>query len=58
MANKVYGIRGIAQTFNCSESTALKIKKSGVIDKAISQIGKKIVVDPELALELCKTKKN
>ena len=29
-----------------------RIKKSGKIDKAITQIGRKIIVDAELALEL------
>ena len=29
-----------------------RIKKSGKIDKAITQIGRKIIVDVELALEL------
>ena len=32
--------------------TANRIKKSGKIDKAITQIGRKIIVDAELALEL------
>jgi hypothetical protein len=48
----VYGIRGIAQLFGCSMPTANRIKKSGKIDKAITQIGRKIIVDAELALEL------
>ncbi len=48
----VYGIAGIAKLFNCSVPTANKIKASGKIDKAIKQIGRKIVVDAELALEL------
>ena len=52
--NFVYGIRGIATLFNCSEATANRIKKSGVIDEAISQTGKKIVIDADRALELCK----
>ena len=47
-----YGIRGIAETFGCSIPTANRIKKSGVIDKAISQVGRKIVLDVDLALEL------
>ena len=47
-----YGIKGIADTFGCSIPTANRIKKSGVIDKAISQVGRKIVLDVELALEL------
>ncbi|MDH6342936.1 hypothetical protein M2480_002038 [Parabacteroides sp. PFB2-12] len=48
----VYGVSGIARLFNCSIPTASRIKASGKIDKAIKQIGRKIVVDAELALEL------
>ena len=48
----VYGILGIARLFGCSLPTANRIKKSGKIDKAITQIGRKIIVDAELALEL------
>jgi hypothetical protein len=48
----VYGIPGIARLFGCSLPTANRIKKSGKIDKAITQIGRKIIVDAELALEL------
>nr|WP_106634409.1 DUF3853 family protein [Alistipes sp. Marseille-P5061] len=48
----VYGIPGIAKLFGCSLPTANRIKKSGKIDKAITQIGRKIIVDAELALEL------
>lgn len=48
----VYGIDGIARLFGCSKPTANRIKKSGKIDGAITQIGRKIVVDAEKALEL------
>lgn len=48
----VYGIAGIARLFGCSTPTANRIKHSGKIDKAITQIGRKIIVDAELALEL------
>ncbi|MCT3991078.1 DUF3853 family protein [Elizabethkingia anophelis] len=48
----VYGISGIARLFGCSIPTANRIKKSGKIDKAITQIGRKIIVDSDLALEL------
>lgn len=48
----VYGLAGIAQLFGCSIPTANRIKKSRKIDKAIRQIGRKIIVDAELALEL------
>lgn len=49
-----YGIEGIARVFGCSVPTANRIKKSGIIDKAITQIGRKIVVDTDLALSLAK----
>ena len=48
----VYGLPGIAQLFGCSLPTAHRIKKSGKINRAITQIGRKIIVDADLALEL------
>ena len=48
----VYGILGIAKLFGSSLPTANRIKKSGKIDKAITQIGRKIIVNVELTLEL------
>lgn len=53
----VYGIKGIAELFGCSTATAQRIKKSGRIDKAVTQVGRKIVVDCDRALELYKLKK-
>ena len=53
----VYGIAGIANLFGCSEPTAQRIKNSGEIDDAISQIGGIIVVDAEYALDLLKVSK-
>lgn len=52
----VYGIAGIEKIFGCSKSTANRIKQSGIIDKAISQTGRTIVIDSELALKLYKLK--
>ena len=52
-----YGIKGIAETFGCSIPTANRIKKSGIIDKAISQLGRKIVIDVDMALELAAERK-
>ena len=48
----VYGIKGIADTFGCSIPTANRIKRSGIIDGAITQMGRKIVIDADLSLEL------
>ena len=39
-------------TFGCSIPTANRIKRSGIIDGAITQVGRKIVIDADLALEL------
>ena len=53
----VYGLQGICDLFGCSIATASRIKKSGVIDAAISQVGNIIVIDADLALDLIKTHK-
>lgn len=50
----VYGIAGIAQLFGCSKTTANRIKASGKIDEAITQCGRMITVDADLALSLLK----
>lgn len=54
----VYGLQGLCDLFGCSKATASRIKKSGVIDAAISQAGKMIVVDADLALDLMKVQRN
>ena len=50
--NYVYGLQGLAQLFGCSIPTANRIKQSGKIDKAITQIGRKIIINANIALEL------
>lgn len=50
----VQGYQGIAELFGCSKSTAQRIKKSGIIDDAIMQVNRKILVDADLALQLVK----
>ena len=47
-----YGLSGLARLFGCSLPTANRIKQSGKIDRAITQVGRKIIVDADLALEL------
>ena len=42
------------QVFGCSVPTANRIKRSGIIDAAITQIGRKIIVDADMALALAK----
>lgn len=48
----VYGLKGIAELFNCSIVTANHIKGSGKISGAISQCGRIIITDVEKAIEL------
>ncbi len=48
----VYGLAGIARLFACSLPTANRIKQSGKINRALTQVGRKIIVDADLALEL------
>lgn len=47
-----FGIDGIARTFGVSRTTARRIKRSGVIDEAISQCGRSITINQTRALEL------
>ena len=54
----IYGMQGICDLLGCSPSTATRIKRSGVIDAAISQHGKTIIVDADLAVDLLKVKKH
>lgn len=54
----VYGLQGICDLLGCSTSTATRIKRSGVIDAAISQHGNTIIVDADLAIDLLKVRKN
>lgn len=58
-----YGPKGFAKIFGCSVSTFYEWKRRGIIDQlepAICQIGKRMVIDVEKALELGKniTKQN
>lgn len=48
----LYGLDGIAEIFNCSRTTAQRIKNSGVLDKAITQVGRKITINVDKALEI------
>lgn len=52
-----YGIKGLAKVLSCSKSKAEKVKKSGVLDKAIYQQGRTIIVDKEKVMECLRTNK-
>ena len=53
----VYGLKGLCELFSCSKGTAINTKARGDIDKSVTQIVRKIIVDAELALELHHRKK-
>ena len=46
------GIKGLADELGVCAATAQKIKNSGVIDKAISQQGRVILIDMDKAMQL------
>lgn len=48
----VYGLQGLADLFDVSLSSAKRIKASGLLDRAIRQQGRTIVVDARLAMSL------
>ena len=50
----VHGLAGLAQLLGCSIGTALKRKQSGEFDQAISQVGRKIIVDANKVLEIAR----
>lgn len=54
LSNKgvVYGTFGFVFVLGGAVSTAQRIKSSGVIDAAISQNGKVVVIDVERALDI------
>ncbi|MBQ2188182.1 MAG: DUF3853 family protein [Bacteroidales bacterium] len=54
----VYGIAGIAKIYDCSLATAQRIKNSGKIAAAITQHGRKIIVNVDKATSIYPPKQN
>lgn len=54
----VYGLSGLAKLLGVGKTTAQKLKNEGIFDAAITQTGKKIIVNSELALQLLKEHQN
>lgn len=48
----VYGLKGLAKLLGVSVSKAYNVKRSGVIDAAISQNGRSIITDADMAVRL------
>lgn len=53
----VHGIAGLCELLKCSKATAHRIKNSGIIKDAISQTGRKIIIDAQKALDLIQAHK-
>ena len=49
---RVIGLAGIANLLGCSRTTVNTYRRQGWIEPAIKQIGRKIICDAPLALEL------
>lgn len=52
-----YGIAGLAKLIGASKTTAQKLKSSGILDAAITQIGNKIIINKKTAIEILKKRK-
>lgn len=50
----IYGIDGLANFLGTSRSTAQRIKNSGIIEEAIVQRGRTIIIDGDMAMRLMK----
>jgi len=51
-----YGIAGIARIFGCSIATAQRMKSSGLLNKAIQQVGRTIAINIAMARKLAAIK--
>jgi len=50
--NYEFGLKGLSKILGCSISKASEVKRSGLLDDAIVQNGKIIVIDKDKALQL------
>lgn len=53
----VYGISGIAELIGASKTTAQKLKSSGLLNNAITQMGRKIIINKKTAIEILHNRK-
>ena len=53
----VYGLDGLCEVLGCSKSTAMRLKKSGVLDESMVQTGRKIIIDAEKVLQILSNNK-
>lgn len=53
----VYGIAGLAELIGTSKTTAQRIKSSGLFNEAITQIGRKMIINKKVVIEILSNKK-
>lgn len=53
----VYGISGLANLLKVSKTTAQKIKSSGILDPAITQVGRQTIIDRNKVLTILQKRK-
>lgn len=53
----VYGISGLANLLKVSKTTAQKIKSSGILDPAITQVGRQTIIDRNKVLTILQKQK-
>ncbi|MDR6404575.1 MULTISPECIES: DUF3853 family protein [Chryseobacterium] len=54
----LYGLDGLAKLLGVGKTKAQQLKNSGILDAAITQNGKTIIIDKDLALKLLKDNNN
>ena len=52
------GLKGLAELLHCSVKSAYNYKRSGLYDPAIHKIGKRYIINKEIALEIAPGKYN
>lgn len=51
---KLRGLKGIMEIFQCSKSKAQDLRRSGILDNAITPIGRSYLIDESIALKCVK----
>ena len=54
----IYGLKGLQELFGCSTTTAWRIKNLPWMRPAITQVGRKIIVDVDMVMSLIKESGN
>lgn len=53
----VYGLAGLAELLGCSQSTASRIHRSGVLSAATRRTGRIIIFDQDLVMDILQVRK-